>query len=95
MRTLGVALGGLNRQLERFEQAAAEVVELTTSPEGFEPVRISTAARNAGEALDSTQNASLERAQVDLRISKYLAVANMKVLQTMDEVTEEAAKILR
>lgn len=95
MRTLGVALGGLNRQLERFEQAAAEVVELTTSSEGFEPVRISTAARGAGETLDSTQNAGLERAQVDLRISKYLAVANMKVMQTMDEMSETAAKILR
>jgi hypothetical protein len=95
MRPLGVALGGLNRQLERFERAAAEVVELTTSEQGFEPVRISTAARNAGETLDSTLSAGLERAQVDLRISKYLAVANMKVMQTMDEVSEAAEKILR
>jgi len=98
MRAIGVAnvaLGGLNRQLDRFEQGAANVVELTTTAEGFAPVDISHEARGVSENLDSTLSAGLEGAMVDLRISKYLAIANMKVLKTADEVADAAMEILR
>lgn len=89
------ALGGLNRQLEGFDRAAAEVVERSVGNEGFEPIDISKGARKAGESLDSAQNASLEGAMVDLRISKYMAIANMQVLKTEDELSEVAAQLIR
>ena len=91
MRPIGgssAALGGLNRQLEGFDRAAAEVVERAVSSDGFEPLHISTGARKAGETLDSAQNATLEGAMVDLRITKYMAVANMQVLKTEDELSK-------
>ncbi|HET9932612.1 MAG TPA: hypothetical protein VFQ35_18040 [Polyangiaceae bacterium] len=98
MRPLGVtnvALNGLNRQIAAFERSASEVVEKTTSEDGFEPVDISHEAAKAGESLDSATHGSLEGALVDLRISKYLAIANMKVLKTADEMQRTAQEIVR
>lgn len=98
MRPIGAfnaALGGLNRQLEGFDRAASAVVERSLGAEGFEPVDISTAARGAGEALDSTLTAGLEGAMVDMRVTKYLAIANMQVLKTQDELSQVAQEIIR
>lgn len=98
MRPLGftsVSLTGLNRQVAAFERAASEVVEKTTSENGFEPVHISHEASKAGETLDGATHDSMEGALVDLRISKYLAIANMKVLKVADEIERAAAEIIR
>ena len=98
MRPLGisnVALNGLNRQVAAFERAASEVVEKTTSEDGFEPVDISHEASKAGEDLDSTTHGNLEGALVDVRISKYLAIANMKVLKVADELARATEEIVR
>jgi len=98
MRPIGAssaALGGLNRQLEGFDRAAAAVVEQSVGAEGFEPIDISTGARKAGENLDSAQNATLEGAMVDMRITKYMAVANMQVLKTEDELAQVAEQLVR
>ena len=67
----------------------------TTAENGFEPVNISHQARSAGENLDGATQGTLEGALVDLRISKYLAIANMKVLSTLNDVDRAAAKIIR
>lgn len=90
-----VALNGLNRQFAAFERAASEVVEKTTSEDGFEPVDISHEASKAGEDLDSATHGNLEGALVDLRISKYLAIANMKVLKVADDMQRAAEEIVR
>jgi hypothetical protein len=90
-----IAVSGLNRQLAALERAASDVVEQTTSEDGFEPVDISHEARSVGEGLDASTHGTLEGAIVDLRISKYLAVANMKVLKTMDDVERAAEEIIR
>ena len=98
MRPIGAcnaALGGLNRQLEGFDRAAAAVVERSVGAEGFEPLDLSTAARKAGEDLDFTQSADLPGAMVDLRVTKYLAIANMQVLKTEDELSKVAAELVR
>lgn len=98
MRPLGfssVALNGLNRQVAAFERAASNVVEKTASAHGFEPVDISHEASKAGETLDGASHGSLEGALVDVRVSKYLAIANMKVLKAADEIERAAAEIIR
>jgi hypothetical protein len=98
MRPIGAssaALGGLNRQLEGFDRAAAAVVEQSLGDEAFEPIDVSTAARKAGENLDSGQSSSLAGAMVDLRVTKYLAIANMQVLKTEDELSRVAAQLVR
>jgi hypothetical protein len=98
MRPIGAssaALGGLNRQLEGFDRAAAAVVEQSVGAEGFEPIDISTGARKAGESLNSVQSSSLEGAMVDMRVSKYLAIANLQVLKTEDELSLVAEQLIR
>lgn len=98
MRAIGAfspALGGLNRQLEGFDRAAADVVKGSVGAEGYEPIDISNSARNGGETQDSALTAGLEGAMVDMRITKYLAIANMQVLKTQDEVSQAAQELLR
>jgi hypothetical protein len=87
------ALTGLRRQLDRIEGAAGAVAQLSSQGSARDAVAISPAARTA----DSSAAASggLEGAMVDLRISKYLAVANLQVLKTQDELAETALSILR
>jgi hypothetical protein len=98
MRPIGAssaALGGLNRQLEGFDRAAAAVVEQSVGAEGFEPVDISTGARKAGENLSSSQSSTLEGSMVDMRVTKYMAIANMQVLKTEDELSKVAAELIK
>jgi hypothetical protein len=89
------ALGGLNRQLEGFDRAAAAVVEQSLGAEGVGRIDISAGARKAGENLDSGQSSSLDGAMVDLRITKYLAIASMQVLKTEDELSQVAEQLIR
>ncbi len=44
---------------------------------------------------DSESNATLEGALVDTRIAKYQFIANLRVLQTGDEMAGELAKLGR
>ena len=58
MRPIGAfnaALGGLNRQLQGFDRAAAQVVERSVGAEGFEPIDISS-----GVAVEPEEDGDLE-----------------------------------
>lgn len=89
-----VALGGLNRQLERFEKAAAVVASLATAPEARSSVDISAAAKEIGASRDAVSSADLGGTLVDLRVSKYLAIANMQVLQTSNTLSRELLDVV-
>lgn len=93
----GSALAGLHRQLDRIEGAAEAVTRLTSQASAAEPatVDLSPAARAAAPDATSPAASGLEGAMVDLRIGKYLAIANLQVLKTQDELAETALSILR
>jgi|SRR4051794_31685423 hypothetical protein len=98
MRSIGVestALGGLNREFLRLDRSAGQVVQASASEDGFEPVAVSAAAREAAGSGNSPSGSGLEGALADLRVSKYLAIANMKVLKTSQELGETLEKILK
>ncbi|MGC4090578.1 MAG: hypothetical protein QM756_22450 [Polyangiaceae bacterium] len=90
-----VALRGFQRQVDNFERAAADVVGQSTSTSAFEPIDISTEARKSGAASSATQEGGLEGAMIDVRLSKYLAVANLKVVKAADEMERAVADIVR
>jgi hypothetical protein len=88
----GVA--GLRRQIDGMNAAASEVLVESTQPST--PDRVSLSAESKQAAATGTSTTSgIEGALVDLRVSKYLAIANMKVLQTGDEVTKELTNLLK
>jgi hypothetical protein len=91
------ALSGIRAESEQFDRSAAQVTRLAGAPsaaETAETVQISPEARQASETLDSTLSAGLEGAMVDTRVAKYAFIANLKVLQTGDEVEKTAADLI-
>lgn len=87
-------VSGLHRQLDGMAQAANEVLVESTEPSTPDRVNVSAAAKEAA-ATGTSQTSGIEGAMVDLQVSKYLAIANMKVLQTGDEVTKELTKLVK
>jgi len=88
-----VAAAGLQKQLDAMNGAAEAVLVASTAPSTPDRVDISAGARSAapGDSLTS----GIEGALVDLRVSKYLAVANLKVLETGAEMARDATDIVR
>jgi hypothetical protein len=88
------AVSGLHRQLDGMAKAANEVLVESTEPSTPDRVTVSAAAKEAA-ANGTSQTSGIEGAMVDLQVSKYLAIANIKVLQTGDEVTKELTKLVK
>jgi len=88
----GVA--GLQRQLNAFDTAASKVLASSTAPSTPDRVSVSGTAREAA-AAGTSGAAGIEGALVDLRVSKYLAVANMKVVQTGEDMTKELTELVK
>jgi len=88
----GVA--GLRRQIDGMNAAANEVLVESTEPSTPDRVNLSADAKQAA-ATGTSSTSGIEGALVDLRVSKYLAVANMKVLQTGDEMAKELTELVK
>jgi len=88
-----VAVQGLQKQRDAMNGAAQQVLVASTAPSTPDRVDISAGAKSAagGDSLTS----GLEGALVDLRVSKYLAVANLKVLETGAEMAQDVTDIVR
>jgi hypothetical protein len=92
------AVAGLNQASGRFERSAAAVTRLAgafSAAESAVTVNISPEARGPAPVQDNASNATLEGALVDTRIAKYQFIANLRVLQTGDEVERELTKLGR
>jgi len=89
-------LAGLNAASDGFDRSAAQVARLAGAPSAAQSAateRISPEARDVSTAQDSTTAGNLESAVVDTRIAKYAFIANLKVLQTADEMSDELTKL--
>jgi len=89
-------LAGLNAASDSFDRAAAQVTRLAGAPSAAESaatVRISPEARDASAVQDHDSTGDLEGAIVDTRIAKYAFMANLKVLQTGDEMSSQLTQL--
>ncbi|HTQ04468.1 MAG TPA: hypothetical protein VMI54_11460 [Polyangiaceae bacterium] len=88
------AVQGIQNQVDAMNGAANEVLIASTDMGGTDSVSISGAAKTAA-AGGGAPAPSLEHGLVNLNVSKYLAVANMKVLQTGDEMTQDLTDMVQ
>jgi hypothetical protein len=88
------AVTGLARQVDAMNGAATQVLIDSTEPSTPDRVNVSAAAKEAA-ATGTSSTSGIEGAMVDLRVAKYLAVANIKVLQTGDEMTQELTNLVK
>lgn len=89
-----VAVQGLRQQIDALNGAAERVLVASTTPDTPDRVNVSADAKRAAGG-DGALTSGIEGAMVDLRVSKYLAVANMKVLATGDELAKDVTDIVR
>ena len=88
------AVQGIQNQVDAMNGAANEVlIASTDAGASGDSVSVSAAAKQAASGGGTPP--SLEHGLVNLNVSKYLAVANMKVLQTGDEMTQDLTNIVR
>ena len=91
---LPAGLAGLSAASERFDRAAAQVTReaALSSSDAAATVSISAQAR-AGAASGAGDTGGLEGALVDTRMAKYAFVANLRVVQTGDEMADSLLSI--
>ncbi|HEV8548783.1 MAG TPA: hypothetical protein VGQ57_07145 [Polyangiaceae bacterium] len=77
-----------------MDAAANEVLVESTQPNTPDRVNVSAAAKDAA-ATGTSSTSGIEGAMVDLRVSKYLAVANLKVLETGNDMAKELENLVK
>jgi hypothetical protein len=95
MPILQSGLSGLKAASDHFDRAAAQVTRVAagvSAGQSASSVEISTEARGASASRDQ-DTGSLESAIVDTRVAKYAFMANLKVVQTGDEMSKELTKV--
>jgi hypothetical protein len=89
-----VAVQGLQRQVDDMDSAANQVLMASTAPSTPDRVSVSNAAKQAALGGGDSLTSGIEGGLIDMRVSKYLAVANLKVLQTGDELTQDLTNLV-
>jgi hypothetical protein len=90
------AEAGIAEASTQLDRSAAQVTRLAgnfLAAESAATVNISAEARSAAGAQDSETHGDLEGAIVDTRIAKYAFIANLRTLQTGDELADELNKL--
>ncbi len=82
---------GIGREFNRAAVAAAKI----SGANRGDKVTISAEARS--QPIDSEETAAngIEAAMVDMRVAKYGAIANMRVLSVADDLARQEAKIVK
>lgn len=88
-----MAVQGIQRQLDAMNGAAEQVLVASTAPSTGDSVNISPGAKQAANG-GAAQSDGLVSGLTDLRISKYLAVANMKVVQTGEDMSRDLTNMI-
>jgi hypothetical protein len=82
---------GIGREFNRAAVAASKVARVSHS----EKVTISAEARSQPLDSEGTDTESVEAPMVDMRVAKYAAIANMRVLSVADDMAREAANLVK
>lgn len=88
------AVVGIQNQMNAMNGAAEQVLIASTNTGGSDSVSISGAAKQAA-AGGGGPAPSLESGLTNLNMAKYNAVANMKVLQTGDQMAQDLTNIVQ
>jgi hypothetical protein len=85
------AIAGIQKGMQRFDQAAAAVA--TAGPAASNAAVLSLSPE-AQAAASQAHGAGLEEAMIDTRIAKHTVAANIRTLQTVDAMSKELIDLL-
>jgi hypothetical protein len=95
--TLGVvsmyqsSVNGIGRE---FDRAAVAAVKVARASVASDKVTISAEARAQPLGSEDAAADGIEPAMVDLRVAKYSAIANMRVLSVADDMAREEINLI-
>jgi hypothetical protein len=95
--TLGVvsmyqsSVNGIGRE---FDRAAVAAVKVARASVAGDKVTISAEARAQPLGTEDATADEIEPAMVDLRVAKYSAIANMRVLSVADDMAREEINLI-
>jgi len=82
---------GIGREFNRAAVATAKIARVSQG----DRVVISAEARSQPIDSELSESESVEAPMVDVRVAKYAAIANMRVLSVADEVAHEEANLIK
>lgn len=89
------ATRGIAREFDNAGRAAERIAQSSTQIASGDQVLLSSEAVAAARSGGAPEISGMEKAMVDLRVAKYSAAANVRVLQTADEVAREVTSLVR
>jgi len=81
----------IGREFNRVAVAAAKVARADRG----DKVTISAEARSQPMDSEDTASEGVEAPMIDMRVAKYAAIANMRVLSVADEMAREEANLIK
>lgn len=91
---LGASTQGITRGFNGAAQAGAAIAGSSLKANSGDVVSLSPEAVAQSKGSEAPEVGGIEGPMIDLRVSKYVAVANMRVLSTADQMAEDLTSIL-
>jgi hypothetical protein len=89
------AARGLAREFDRAARASEQVTRSAAEFSSGDKVEVSPEAVSAAKGGNSAGFTGIEKPMVDLRVAKYSAIANIRVLQTADQLAQAVMQIVK
>jgi hypothetical protein len=89
------AAQGIKREFDRAAKASEQVTRSAAEFSSGDRVAVSPEAVAAAKGGDSAGTTGIEQPMVDLRVAKYSAMANIRVLQTADQLAQAVMEIVK
>jgi hypothetical protein len=90
---MNASVQGVQREFTRAAKAGAAIARAGAAA-SEDPVTISKEALGLAGEEDDAAVGWIEQPMVDLRIAKYSAIANMKVIRTADDMARELTDLV-
>ncbi|MGC4070721.1 MAG: hypothetical protein QM784_39825 [Polyangiaceae bacterium] len=87
------AVTGIAKAFDKANVAAEQVARAAVEFSSTDVVNVSPEAVAAARSGGTMPKGDIERPMIDLRVAKYAAVANMRVLATADQLAETVTEI--
>lgn len=88
------AARGLARELDRATKSSEQITQSAAEFSSGDKVEVSPEAVSAAKAGEAGVS-GIEQPMVDLRVAKYSAMANVRVLETADQLAQAVMQLVK
>jgi hypothetical protein len=89
------SVNAVRREYDRMSASGAKIAQAGALASDMDQVSLSKEALAAGRGNEDPLAEGIEKPLVDMRVSKYVAIANLRVMSTADEMARETTNLVR